>query len=280
MSLLEGQDILIVANDDPKANVAALGLGDLMRMLTLVPHFKARSVTWASPPNLFSLVRDCPFIARVVGPGGYELDEFDAVVNLTFDEIPFDGLVIDVEDVLAESGKSTFKESVYDLQRLMTRRLGIASEVSPAVATTEAPPAYDVGINFRVPDAWRIKALPPGHWDQVEELLPGSLSVSRQPEETTVEDYVDWVKNCRLLLSPVGFGCHIAMFYGRALVMLSGPTDFVEVHGYKSARVLYPPEPCEFRPCHLPTGVNDCGCMPLFRPADIVSAATELMESW
>lgn len=274
MSVLSSKRVLIVAGDAPDIGTETLGYGDLMRVLTLIPQFGAARVDWCSPERLFPLVIDCPFVAvyRPAAAMADMLADADHILNLTHRDLPTRLPTTEARDALALAGEGTFKKKVYDLPGNLAKLLQCRADCTTTVARTPKPPRYDVGFNFRAPDPWKIKEMPRRNWEAVAALLPKDLSVTWQPEETNLQDYFDWVKDCRVLLSSVGFGCHVAMFYGRKLVMLSGPTDFVEVHDYDGAIVLYPPSPCPHRPCYLPTGVANCGCMPDFRPEDMVAA--------
>lgn len=281
MSIVGGKRLLIVAGDPPMGDQETLGLGDLMRVLTLVPNFGAAHVDWVSPENLSVLVGDCPFI---VGQGGEaDLDAFlaatDHVLNLTHRDLDTQLPVTEVRDALDLAGDGTFKKKVYDLPGNLAALLDCPSQCSMTVAETKSAPAYDVGFNFRAPDHWKIKEMPRRHWEEVAALLPDHLSISWQPEETNLADYFDWIKNCKVLLASVGFGCHVAAYYGRELVMLSGPTDFAEVHDYGRATVLYPPSICEHRPCYQPNGVANCGCMPDFIPSELATAVLSHLET-
>jgi hypothetical protein len=281
MSLLAGKRLLIVAGDRPDGGRETLGLGDLMRVLTLVPNFNATRVVWCSPDEIFPLVADCPFIDAHRPLSAFDglTTEADHVLNLTHRDLTTDLPITEVRGILAHAGEGSFKKKVYDLPGNLASALGCVGKGNVTVARTTSPPRFDVGLNFRVPAAWRIKEMPIDHWQEVARLLPKEVSVAWQPEETNLADYFDWVKDCRLLLSSVGFGCHIAMFYGRKLVMLAGPTDFAEVHSYKDGVVLYPPSTCVHRPCYLPTGVSNCGCMPDFRPQAIAATVVSQLES-
>ncbi|HYD70493.1 hypothetical protein [Azospirillum sp.] len=277
--LCAGRSVLLVAGGGPAAS-AALGLGDLLRVVMMVPVLGARAVAWCSDPALFALVRDCAFLSEMI-PGGEltaALSRFERIINLTFADLPGAPPEQTVEIRALLAGNGTMKERTFDLPGLLAGRLGIGT-VEPLPVARAGAARCDIGFNLRLPPAWGIKALPPEHWQDVARRLPPGVTVTWQPEDGGLDAYVAWVKGCRVLVSVVGLGCHIAMLYGRSLVMLSGPTDFAEIHHYARARVLYPPVPCPYRPCQQSAGVEDCGgCMPHFRPQDIAAAALALLE--
>ena len=90
---------------------------------------------------------------------------------------------------------------------------------------------------------------------------------------------MDWIRSCRVIISVVGLGCHIAELYGVPTVILSGPTAYQEAQNHSKGTVLLPPTPCEYRPCHLPSGVANCGCMEDFIPATIAQEGERLLDT-
>lgn len=283
MNPFRDRRVLMVAADPaaprPPGVGECLGYGDLLRVVALVPAFAARAVTWCSPPALHALVRDCPFLTGCVGDDrlAEAAAAHDVVVNLTFAPLPGLPGALDIESLLDDG--ASLKQRTFDLPRRLAHRLELEGTGAAMPVLRNRAPAGAVGFNWQVPDAWRIKALPEGHWRELAALLPPSATITRQPHPSTIDSYVDWVRSCRVMVSPVGLGCHLAMFYGVGLVMLSGPTDFTEAADYPLGRILRPPTPCRHRPCQLPQGVDNCGCMPDFRPADIAAAVLELLAA-
>lgn len=280
MSVFTGRRVLLVAADpaEPAApGTEHLGYGDLLRILALVPEFRAERVTWCSPAPLHALVRDCPFLDACIGPESLAeaATRHNVLLNLTFAPLPGLPDAVAIERLLDRG--ETLKEKTFDLPRRLADAFGLERAGVPMPVLRSQAPANRVGFNWRVPDAWKIKALPEDHWSALEGLLAPSLQISRQPSTGTMADYVEWVSSCRVLVSPVGLGCHLAMFYGAGLVMLAGPTDFLEAEDYPLGTILRPPSPCPHRPCQRPRGMADCGCMPDFRPDDIAAAVVDLL---
>ena len=82
-----------------------------------------------------------------------------------------------------------------------------------------------------------------------------------QHENDGLEIYINKIKLSKLIVSIVGLGCHLAMLFNKPMILLSGPNHFSEAKKYKNLKVILPNNPCEWRPCILPNGVNNCGCM-------------------
>lgn len=119
-----------------------------------------------------------------------------------------------------------------------------------------------VGFNWIVPKEWEIKSLPMEKWIDLKKKIYSkyNIKISWQKNDN-LENYVDWIKGCDLLISIVGLGVHIANFFNKRIIMLSGPTDFLESNYQKNIKKILPENFCEYRPCNLINGINNCGCM-------------------
>lgn len=276
MSLLAGRTLLLVAG--LPGNGEPLGLGDLVRVLAVLPQLGAGRIDWCSPPHLYPLARDCRAVTSLLAPehlaaagGGY-----DVVLNLSRARLPFEG-GIGIDDLL--SGDGPLKRATFDLPGLIGRRFGMETSVCSSVMAAGGPRDIDVGLNWRVPDPWRIKALSLPLWQTIADALGEDVSVAWQPEGDDLAAYIAWIKRCRLLISSVSLGCHLAMAYGVSLVVLAGPTDFSEAHEYGSGIVLWPKTACRHRPCYSAVGIDGCGgCMENHDPAGIVASARALLQ--
>ncbi|MBF0093149.1 MAG: hypothetical protein HQL34_01240 [Alphaproteobacteria bacterium] len=278
MSALAGASVLIVAGFPGAEGKEALGLGDLVRVLAMLPHFGARRVGWCSPPHLRPLIADCREVTEVVPPErlAQAHEGYDVTLNLDRRSLPFAG-VVGIDELIA--GNGPLKRATFDLPVLIGRRFGAEVPERFSPARSEGNRDIDVGLNWRVPDAWAIKALPPPLWREIAGLLGVSLTVDWQPDNDDLAAYVAWIKRCRLLISSVGLGCHLAMYHGAALIVLAGPTDFAEAHGYEPGTVLWPDSPCVHRPCFAAAGVDGCGgCMHAHVPTTVAAAARTLLQ--
>lgn len=274
------QRVLVVAGLDGCEQGPSLGLGDLIRVITLLPAIKADQLDWCSPPQLFALAKDCPCVCKTLDSRvlAQVVDDYDFVLNLTFVQLNNTiADVLEISDVLG--GKSRIKERTYDLPRLLSERLSLVYTGNLPFVSVPTSSDFDIGFNWCVPLDWQTKELPQSTWIELEEILSSRFTISWQTEGSDLEEYIGWVRGCKLLVSIVGLGCHLSMFYGRQLLMLSAPTDFSEVHHYCDARVMYPANTCKDRPCYRKFGEEHCPCMAHFRAVDIAEAATNMLDS-
>jgi heptosyltransferase-2 len=56
-----------------------------------------------------------------------------------------------------------------------------------------------------------------------------------QPTETTIEDYIEWINSCKIIVSNDSLGIHLAMAMNKKIVGLFGPTPAKEMPPYKNA---------------------------------------------
>lgn len=280
MSRFSKKNILIYVPSRFPTGEGGFGLGDIIRLLALAANFDAATISWCSHAKLFALARLSGHIDNMFSEKDLlrMLSNVDVVLNLGDTSIAPDLDEIILGDLT--SGTGTLKSRTFDLPGLVARAIGIKAIVSwPLAGANQEKETYDVGFNTRVPQIWKIKELPTNHWDAVEAALGPSVSISRQPPDRDLDSYISWINSCRVLVSVVGLGCHLAMSLGKPLLILSGPTDFSEAGDFEPGHVLYPQTLCEFRPCHQPTGADNCGCMPAFDPNIIATNTMAMLTS-
>jgi len=282
MSRLDGKSLLIVIPGADAHRKGALGLGDLVRIVMILPALQARRIVWASNPELFALAHLSGAVDTTVEIDRQiaDMQEYDCVLNLGLEPLENGHPnIVNIASLLDDG--SSLKEQTYDLSTIFCNFFHIAPDGPVFQPFPTGKPTHDVGFNTRVPPDWQLKEMPLSKWREVEQSLPDELSVAWQPaEDRGLAGYINWVASNRVLVSVVGLGCHVAMLFGRPLVVLSGPTDFREASEYRNGKVLRPSSPCTFRPCYSPSGKDACGgCMQDMDPATIKNAILELLEA-
>ena len=107
---------------------------------------------------------------------------------------------------------------------------------------------YDVGLNHLIGKKFPLKRWPEERWKSLhDELLPHH-SVCWQQGDNDIEDYIEWIASCRILVSNDSLGLHIALALGKPVVVLFGPTIATEVDGRSLIKVL-PPLDWDCIPC-------------------------------
>jgi len=275
----KNKSVLLIADDPGSAGSSpTLGYGDLLRVLSLAPNFEATQITWRSPSSLFPIIEDCSALNALedLDTLSLNLSNFDFVINLSSTVLKTSPDIFNLFDFIDTTGN--MKKQLDRLPNVLGAELSFFPKPSMPLAPTPSDHQFDFGLNTFVPEFWSIKELPMEHWRSIADIIGDKRKVSWQPETSSLRVYVDWIKSCRVIISVVGLGCHIAELYGIPLVVLSGPTDYPEAHESSRNEVLFPPTPCEHRPCFLPTGVDNCGCMGEFAPETVTLRAQKLLE--
>jgi len=109
---------------------------------------------------------------------------------------------------------------------------------------------FDVGFNYEVGSKWPFKALPMDTWKELEGfLLLRGYSVSWQQGTKKLQDYMDWVNSCRLLITNDSLGIHLGFMFDKKMIGLFGPTDPDEIFFYSGCQLIKSGTDCEFMPC-------------------------------
>ena len=108
------------------------------------------------------------------------------------------------------------------------------------------------------------------------------MKIKIQKKKESLLKYIQNIKNSKIILSVMTLGVHLSMVFDKELIALIGPNNYDDLHLYKKATVILPENKCQFRPCNLPTGVNNCGCMPQINSNKITRTISKIYEkiSW
>jgi heptosyltransferase-2 len=107
---------------------------------------------------------------------------------------------------------------------------------------------YDVGLNHLIGKKFPLKRWPETHWKNLHDELSEQYSVCWQQGDNDIEDYIEWIASCRVLVTNDSLGLHIALALGKPVVALFGPTISTEVAG-KHLIKLPPPLDWDCIPC-------------------------------
>lgn len=136
---------------------------------------------------------------------------------------------------------------------------------------------YDVGFNHMVGAKFPFKRWPDEHWRALHDNLSQDLSVGWQEGVNNIEDYIDWIASCRLLVTNDSLGLHIALSLGMPVVALFGPTIASEVEGPELMRIT-PPLTWDCIPCGRADCERDTPCMSHITPESVAAAVRERLQ--
>jgi heptosyltransferase-2 len=110
-------------------------------------------------------------------------------------------------------------------------------------------------------------------------LIEKGYSVSWQKGTTNLNQYMDWLNSCRLIVSNDSLGMHLAFALKKKCVCLFGPTDPAEVFLYPGASLITPEVNCNKMPCMAPRCTADEHCMQQFDLSTIEGEIIKLIGS-
>lgn len=120
---------------------------------------------------------------------------------------------------------------------------------------------YDVGLNHMIGPKWPTKKMPEEKWNQLaKELEKEGLRISWQQGANNLNDYMDWLNSCEMIVTHDSLGLHLALALKRRVVALFGPTNPLEVHFYGLGEAVTGPS-CPIMPCGKPDCKNRTHCM-------------------
>lgn len=282
-------------------------LGDVLRSTVLLNLFKTADVTWLVDEQAIPLLKGNPLIKRIMP---YDLttvlqlraERFDTIVNLEkvagicafadsltawrrygfrFDPelgeaLAYDGsqrvleLCLSMKDKLAN--RNYWEDILFEMVGGKWR-----GEIPVIGYKPSSSEVYDIGFNHNVGEKWPIKAWPPEYWKTLETLAGERHTISWQRGLKSIEDYIEWINSCRLLVTNDSLGLHIAHALGKKIVALFGPTLSSEVY-IKNGVKLLPKKAYDCLPCLSTVCVKERPCMYEISPETVFKAINELLE--
>lgn len=154
---------------------------------------------------------------------------------------------------------------------------------------------FDIGFNHHVGEKWPTKAWPAEHWKELEGMLKGRTNthgganpqggdnplrrytISWQEGLKSIEEYIEWINSCRLLVTNDSLGLHIAHALDKKIVSFFGPTISNEVY-VKNGVKLLPEADYDCLPCLSNKCIKPKLCMYDISPARAAEAIEKLMK--
>ncbi len=269
-----------------------VSLGDILRTTVILHLYPPEEfhVTWVVDQKGVSLLKGNPFIHRllVINPFTPHLllsEWFDIVINFekepgicaVSDRIPAwrrYGFRLDPHTHTAVSydhsdealsfatNPNAKRTKIKSWSEVLYEMLGHHYEGQPYVLgyQPKSEVKYDVGFNHLIGAKFPLKRWPERYWQTLEIDLRADYDVCWQQGTTDIEDYIEWIASCRLLVSNDSLGLHIALGLGKPVVALFGPTISSEVAGPGLIRIT-PPLDWECIPCVSTHCIQETPCM-------------------
>ncbi len=282
-------------------------LGDVLRSTVLLNQFPAAHVTWLVDAGAAALLKGHPAIDRILT---YDLttvlqlraESFDIIINLekvagicaladSLESRKRYGFRYDPESgiVRAYDGSHHALELCLNPKDKLANRKYWEALLFEMIGSTwdgEIPSmgykptseiTYDVGFNHNVGKKWPLKAWPREYWKELETMMLGSFNISWQKGLESIEEYIEWINSCRLIVTNDSLGLHIAHALGKSIVSLFGPTISSEVY-IKNGVKLTPKGDYDCLPCLSATCVLERSCMYDISVEEVFGEIKKLME--
>lgn len=273
------------------------GMGDVLRTTPILWRFQDDNVAWITERPSLPLLKNNPFIKAII-----PISEISDGQDLVFDELynfdedksacqlaaniragkkkgyglkdgsyfPFDadsGYAYELsknDELKFKLNKKTYQQIIFEMAGFKWKSEDYILGYKP-----ENNIQYEVGINYLAGEKFPNKAWP--HWKKLMDKL-GSVSLQKQFK--TIEEYIDWINSCRIIITGDSLGMHIALALKKKVIILMGPTSWNEIETYERGVILTSQAPCS--PCYKK---NKCdirpSCMELITPERVYS---ELMK--
>ncbi|MBI5886731.1 MAG: glycosyltransferase family 9 protein [Deltaproteobacteria bacterium] len=276
-------------------------LGDVLRSTVLLNHFKDAHVTWLVDEKAISLLKGNPRIARILP---YDLttvlqlkaERFDTIINL--EKVAgicalADSLIgwrrygfrfdTESDETNAYDGSPQVLDICMNQQDKVSHGRyweDVLFEMVGGEWRGERPiigykptskVQFDIGFNHHVGEKWPIKAWPPEYWHELAKLAGDKYTISWQQGLKSLEDYIDWINSCRLLVTNDSLGLHIAHALDKKIVSFFGPTLASEVY-VKDGVKLLPDGDYDCLPCLSTVCRKQTPCMYAIRPQAVFNA--------
>ena len=128
---------------------------------------------------------------------------------------------------------------------------------------------YDLGFNWVVGDKWPNKAWPEKNWKKLEKLLGNKYNICWQKGLGNLEEYMDWINSCRLIVTNDSLGMHLAIALRKKIIALFGPSSSKEVFLYGRGVKLLPKGQYKCVPCLNSICTQKINCMEFITPEEV-----------
>ncbi len=281
-------------------------LGDVLRSTVLLNHFKGAHITWLVDEAAIPLLKGNKLIDRIMP---YDLttvlqlraERFDTIVNLE----KVAGICA-LSDSLSGWRRFGFRfdpdsgeAQAYDGSE---RVLEICLKPEDKIASTKywedilfeivgsewngempilgyeptSPIKFDIGFNHNVGEKWPTKAWPIPYWNELQALLEPHYSITWQEGLDSIEEYIEWLNSCKMIVTNDSLGLHIAHALGKKIVAMFGPTVSNEVY-IKDGIILLPEKEYDCLPCLSNICIKERTCMYDIKPETVYSEIKRLI---
>jgi len=247
-----------------------VSLGDVLRTTALLHLYKKDKVTWLTDTKAVPLLEGCEYIDRILEFNLSSIlqltyEHFDIVINLeknpglcalanNIESWQKYGFRFDAETGTAEGYNGAIdalymaKDECAKLQdtnhwlvHLFAMVGHLWTNARYCVGSSEGGIDVEhkiVGLNWKVGTKFNGKSWG-DQWHFLRYLLEEEgITYSMQPEMSTLNDYINWIKAHTMIVTCDSLGLHLAMAHSKRVVGLFGPSRASEIQPYLLGRMI------------------------------------------
>lgn len=133
---------------------------------------------------------------------------------------------------------------------------------------------FKIGLNWKVPPEWKTKQWEYENWQKLYTYFYNkNIAISWQEGLDNIQDYIEWISSCEIIVTIEGLGLHIASSLNKKIILLSGPCYGNEYNYNNSLIELFPQEK-NCLPCNTKTCFNnfEISCLEEITPLEIIKS--------
>lgn len=282
-----------------------VSLGDVLVCTSILHAYKNDHVTWVTSWRARRLLDNNPYIDKLLifNPSTFKeigRKSYDILINLEKD-IGICAYVSQIKAVKRYGFYFNPKKKDIDTFRSSTQFLLYGQENQREINKTgfeilyetighkykgqeailirkvSKKPKYDIGFNYSVGTKWPTKAWPLYHWRKLEKILSKKYSISWQQGHKDLNKYMDWLEQCRVIVTSDSLAQILAQSLGRKVISLYGPTDYRRMNGVSNLKIMKSELRCPKLPCYLPICKYHRFCMDYIKPEKVAKECERVL---
>jgi heptosyltransferase-2 len=243
-----------------KKHSSIVSLGDVLRTSFILEYFPGAQITWLTSPEAYPLLLGNKLIDELITDiSNVNLKEIDMVINLEKDPKLINNIsslnevygfyfekgilsikllnnqLIGFDDYLhlVHHHKTSFQVK---LARILDKNWEGQRFIIGKLPTKN--PKRVVGLNWKTGAKWPEKQLPKTFWTNLSNDFTAQETISFQEGFTDLDEYINWINKCDIIITLDSLGLHIALGLGKTVIGLFGPTNHHHIEMYNSGHKL------------------------------------------
>ena len=221
------------------------GLGDYLRIISILPNFKTKEIYWFSDKYLHPIIKKSEHVKKIYNLSKFNYSKFnkkkDIIMHLfkteqlRFNEYSVPKLINYKQDI---------KLSGVDLCKKICDKFKIKNyKIYSNNLKKNNLDNYDIFINHLVPRKWKVKEYPKKNFKFIEKKIKEKFKKVRicwQDKNDSLNEYIKKINSSKIILTVIGFGVHLGILFNKEIIVLCGPTFFNDLKKYKKKEIIYP----------------------------------------